>query len=255
MSSVYLRVYDISDGKAAIWSPVVLWKKIEGVWHTGVHVYGYEYFYGGGILKMHPEDVEQGYKMKPKEVLHLGYTNMTQSDFEMFLDQIKSEFKRETYDLIKWNCNHFSDVCSNFLLDRGIPEHIVGLPDEISSTVMGNMIIKAMKAVRGQPPIDSTDAAVAIRSERVASASRSRRGSVSSVNSLQLPRHDKRRNSCPVALPTRNHTVVTQATKVAPPRLPRAPSPTGGAGGRTRCRHASLAATNAPVAGVVANRR
>eukprot|EP00918_Siedleckia_nematoides_P068528 GHVU01149302.1.p1 GENE.GHVU01149302.1~~GHVU01149302.1.p1 ORF type:complete len:310 (-),score=44.02 GHVU01149302.1:538-1467(-) len=175
---VYLRVYDISDGAAAFWSPLVLWRKIEGVWHTGIHAYGYEYFYGGGILKMYPQDVEECFSMKPKEVVHLGYTAEAQVDFERFLDAIGEEFSRESYDLLTWNCNNFSDECAKFLLDKGIPERILGLPGEVGKTPMGGIILRAMRGMRGKPAIDSKD--VENRTERLASVSRSRRGSVAS---------------------------------------------------------------------------
>lgn len=44
--AVYLRVYDLSDGAARTWSPVLLGKRIEGIWHTGILLSGMEYFYG-----------------------------------------------------------------------------------------------------------------------------------------------------------------------------------------------------------------
>lgn len=172
---VTLRVYDISDGKAAIWSPVVLWKKIDGVWHTGVQAYGYEYFYGGGIVKMLPEDVENQYRMKPKQIIPLGITTIPQSDFEQFLLEIQDEFCRETYDLLKWNCNNFSDVCTKFLLGMGLPDGILSLPDTINKTLIGHLIVKAVKAFRGGPPVAADGNSTLNRTERVHSATRFRR--------------------------------------------------------------------------------
>jgi hypothetical protein len=45
--SIYL--YDITNGMARSFSPMILGKTIEGVWHTALVVYGNEYFYGGGV--------------------------------------------------------------------------------------------------------------------------------------------------------------------------------------------------------------
>ena len=39
MSSVTLRVYDLSRGMARQMSPALLGKQIEGIWHTGVLVF------------------------------------------------------------------------------------------------------------------------------------------------------------------------------------------------------------------------
>lgn len=44
-----LRVYDLSQGMAKVLSPSLIGKQIDGIWHTGIVVYGKEYFYSGGI--------------------------------------------------------------------------------------------------------------------------------------------------------------------------------------------------------------
>lgn len=40
MSDVVLRVYDLSRGMAAQLSLAILGKQIDGIWHTGVYVFG-----------------------------------------------------------------------------------------------------------------------------------------------------------------------------------------------------------------------
>lgn len=49
MSSVQVYVYDLSQGMARQLSPALLGKQIDGIWHTGVVVYGTEFYFGGGI--------------------------------------------------------------------------------------------------------------------------------------------------------------------------------------------------------------
>ena len=46
---VQLYVYELSGGMAAAMSMSMIGKQIDGIWHTGIVVYGKEYFYGGGI--------------------------------------------------------------------------------------------------------------------------------------------------------------------------------------------------------------
>lgn len=49
MFEIKLHVYDLSQGMAAQFSRQLIGKHIEGVWHTGIVVYGKEYYFGGGI--------------------------------------------------------------------------------------------------------------------------------------------------------------------------------------------------------------
>jgi thiol-disulfide isomerase/thioredoxin len=39
--------------------------------------------------------------------------------------------------LFKNNCNNFSDTCANFLVGCSIPAHILGLPNEVLNTQLG----------------------------------------------------------------------------------------------------------------------
>ena len=48
MAPVVVRLYDLSHGTARQLAPALLGMDIEGIWHTGVFVFGREYFYGGG---------------------------------------------------------------------------------------------------------------------------------------------------------------------------------------------------------------
>jgi hypothetical protein len=51
MSRIKLNVYDISGGLAKQFSPMIMGKVVEGIWHTGIVLNGIEYYYGGGICR------------------------------------------------------------------------------------------------------------------------------------------------------------------------------------------------------------
>ena len=57
-SVVQLAVYDLSRGIIKSYASSLLGIDIEAIYHTGVRIYGYEYFFSSGIQKMTPEDVE-----------------------------------------------------------------------------------------------------------------------------------------------------------------------------------------------------
>ncbi|KAG6968604.1 hypothetical protein JG687_00003672 [Phytophthora cactorum] len=138
---VTLHVYDLSHGMARQLSPALLGKTIDGVWHTGVLVFGKEYFFGGGgIQAMAPELVVQRYGMQPVRTITLGETTQTQQQLEQFLRENSARFTDATYDLLRHNCNNFSDEVAKFLVGSGIPQYILDLPNEALNSPFGAML-------------------------------------------------------------------------------------------------------------------
>lgn len=136
--TVELYVYDLSQGLASSLSLQFVGKQFDGIWHTGVVCYGYEYFFGGGIQKMLPKTTPYGLPVKTHL---LGKTKKSQAEFEHWLAQQRSRFSVSTYNLITNNCNNFTDACSKFLLGGvSIPDYILNLPMEFFETPVGQMM-------------------------------------------------------------------------------------------------------------------
>jgi len=135
---VELYVYDISHGMARTMSMQFLGKQIDAVYHTGIVVYGSEYFYGGGIQSAAAGMTVAG---RPMKIIPLGFTQIPQSTFHAFLDEVSPQFTPDKYNLIRHNCNNFSDAISNFLLGKPIPTYITGLPEEALNTPMGRAFL------------------------------------------------------------------------------------------------------------------
>lgn len=49
--------------------------------------------------------------------------------------------RRQAYDLFRHNCNNFSDSFANFLVGKGIPDHIVRMPQAVLDSPMGRMLL------------------------------------------------------------------------------------------------------------------
>ncbi|CAK91327.1 unnamed protein product (macronuclear) [Paramecium tetraurelia] len=139
---VSLNMYDLSQGMARQFSPMFLGKQIDAIWHTGIVVYGKEYYFGGGICAQTPKSTIYGY---PIEVSQLGETEIPQGTFEEFLRSISSKYSMEKYDLFENNCNNFTNECALFLVGKGIPENIIGLPQEFLNTQLGQMLKPAIE--------------------------------------------------------------------------------------------------------------
>lgn len=131
-------------------SQMFLGKQIDGIWHSGIVVYGFEYFYGGGIQKLPPTEVVSHFQMAPTQKIPLGTTQVTQELFEEFLRGVNDRFTPQTYDLFRHNCNNFADEVAKFLLDTGIPRHIIDLPNEVLSTPMGQQLAPMITQMQNQ---------------------------------------------------------------------------------------------------------
>ncbi|XP_021763447.1 desumoylating isopeptidase 1-like [Chenopodium quinoa] len=135
---VTLHVYDLSQGLARQLSTTFLGKAIEAIWHTGIVVYGKEYFFGGGIQHAPAGSTQYGTPMK---VVDLGITYLPQDVFESYLEEISDRYTAETYSLLSHNCNNFSNEVAQFLVGTSIPDYILQLPNEVMSSPMGAMIL------------------------------------------------------------------------------------------------------------------
>uniref|UniRef100_A0A6A7G6U8 Desumoylating isopeptidase 1 n=1 Tax=Hirondellea gigas TaxID=1518452 RepID=A0A6A7G6U8_9CRUS len=134
---VLLHVYDLTHGMAAQYSEAFLGRKIEGLWHTGIVVFGKEYFYGGGIQCCNPGCSMAG---QPSQVIPMGKTSIPVSIFREFCQEISPRYTPETYSLLSHNCNNFTSEACQFLTGEDIPSWITGLPAEVLSTPLGAMI-------------------------------------------------------------------------------------------------------------------
>ncbi|QPG97163.1 hypothetical protein C2857_005891 [Epichloe festucae Fl1] len=135
---VHLLVYDLSRGLARQLSTGLLGFHLDAIYHTSIQLNGREYVYDGGIIAIAPGSSHLG---QPMEKLHLGTTNLPMDIIEEYLDSLRPIFTLEAYDLFRHNCNNFSDSFAKFLVGKGIPSHIVSMPQAVLDSPMGRMLL------------------------------------------------------------------------------------------------------------------
>ena len=135
--TVQVLVYDLTRGMAAQMSPMILGQRIDGVWHTGVQVFDREYYYGGGIQCSPIGMFARSQSLPPVRVHDIGVTTKTKTELEGFLRSINHQFTAMSYDLLRNNCNNFSDAVCMFLLGQHIPTYIIDLPNIVFNTPGG----------------------------------------------------------------------------------------------------------------------
>ncbi|KAF0900613.1 hypothetical protein E2562_033131 [Oryza meyeriana var. granulata] len=164
---VKLHIYDLSQGMARQLSTTILGKAIDAIWHTGVVVYGKEYFFGGGIQKDHPGRTPFG---TPVRVEDLGVTHVPREVFEDFLQEISLRYTPATYNLLSNNCNNFTNEAAQFLVGSTIPSYILELPNEVMNSPIGALILPMIQGLETtlragaapQPPQLKPDPAAAV---------------------------------------------------------------------------------------------
>ena len=111
-----LRVYDLSNGMARTMSQQLLGMQVDIVPHTGVFVYGREWFFSGGI-----QSAPTWGMMPMHEEIVLGETCVPLEIFQEFLDGVRDQYTAATYNLATNNCNHFSNAVVDFLAGVQVP--------------------------------------------------------------------------------------------------------------------------------------
>lgn len=109
--------------------------------HTGIVVYGNEYFFGGGIQHLPVGRTPYG---TPIQTIELGLSHVPKDVFEMYLEEISPRYTAESYNLLTHNCNNFSNEVAQFLVGKGIPDYILQLPNDVLNSPMGGLISKSL---------------------------------------------------------------------------------------------------------------
>lgn len=146
MSDVFLYIYDLSGGLASIFSPGLLGKQVDGIWHTATVLYNKEFFFGqSGIQYCQPCTTSLGNPLKKQ---FMGQTSLSEKEIFDYLEQLSSTlFKPGDYSLFEHNCNTFSEHLIFHLTAKHIPSYILNLPNEVLSTSFGASLGSALNVL------------------------------------------------------------------------------------------------------------
>jgi hypothetical protein len=131
-SKVSLISYDISNRATKNLSRILFGKKIEGIWHTSILAFGYEWWYGGDCFQSRPFATPFG--PTPDKVEDIGETTRSLSELKDFIrHKMRKKYNYSSYDVINNNCNNFSNDVAMFLCHIGIRKSVVSLPSDLLS--------------------------------------------------------------------------------------------------------------------------
>merc|ERR1712048_829891 len=157
---VELILYDISAGVAKDWSEALLGTHFDAIYHSGLLVFGSEYWYGGKIFKSKPGSEWRNFgdplTESPLELqassyvaglrtLHLGHTLCTSKEWTRYVNRrLCKQFTQENYDVLKCNCNRFTNEAIRFLTGEDLPDEIMQLPNRLLNTRVSQLLRPAL---------------------------------------------------------------------------------------------------------------
>lgn len=151
MERVVVRVYDLSMGLAAQLSSSVLGTHIPLVPHTGVLVFGKEWFFSGGIQATDPSVFASTRGIPVGRTIDMGGTEVPEELFVEFLSERAPAYTPAKYNLLRHNCNHFSEEIVQFLCGKSIGEDILKVPEIVLASPFGTILAPFFDRVANQP--------------------------------------------------------------------------------------------------------
>lgn len=106
-----------------------------------------EHYFGGGINIAPAGQTHFG---SPLKTIPLGYTSLPTDVREALLEDLRERFTAQSYSLLSFNCNTFSNEFSQLLIGKGIPQDILELPDLVMSTPFGEMMRPTLATLEQQ---------------------------------------------------------------------------------------------------------
>eukprot|EP00927_Polykrikos_kofoidii_P070502 TRINITY_DN6684_c0_g1_i1.p1 TRINITY_DN6684_c0_g1~~TRINITY_DN6684_c0_g1_i1.p1 ORF type:complete len:452 (-),score=76.24 TRINITY_DN6684_c0_g1_i1:299-1654(-) len=139
MSTVQAYIYDISQGMASQMSMALIGKQIDLIPHTGIVVFGKEYFFGSGPCVGMPGNT---IGVATERIIELGETGKTCEELDAYIrETLALEHTQENYNLCTHNCNHYANDIVRFLLDgKELPSNITNAADDALSTPQGQSL-------------------------------------------------------------------------------------------------------------------
>uniref|UniRef100_A0A7S0HUY8 PPPDE domain-containing protein n=1 Tax=Hanusia phi TaxID=3032 RepID=A0A7S0HUY8_9CRYP len=102
-----------------------------GLYHSGIEVYGREFSFGyceGGRTGVFEIPCRCAGAIMPnvvfKESVLVGYCERSRFEVEHLLRRLSASFLGDSYDIVRRNCNHFSNELSKILVGKSIPSYV-----------------------------------------------------------------------------------------------------------------------------------
>ncbi|KFY15318.1 hypothetical protein V492_02071 [Pseudogymnoascus sp. VKM F-4246] len=138
---VSLYMYDLSRGLVRNMSASLIGVQLDAMYHTSIVLEGVEYVYDGGLKQVKPGSTHLG---QPLRKMVLGKTELPMEVIQDYFESLRPIYTFEAYDLWRHNCNNFTNDFATFLVGKGIPSHIINMPQTVLDSPLGRLLQPAI---------------------------------------------------------------------------------------------------------------
>ena len=134
--SIKINAYDLSNGMVKLIPQLA---NIDAVWHTCLEIDETEYFFQSGIKRSKKFEIYG----KPLKTFDLGFTEMSDEEVFLIIENLNSKYNEQTYHILDNNCNHFVDEIVKLMMGNefGVPEEIMSVMDKARDNEMVKMFL------------------------------------------------------------------------------------------------------------------
>lgn len=123
-TTVRVHVYDLNANYNDLAYPIGL-----GIHHSAVEIYDREYAFGyhddanvTGVFDIAPKSAP--HPAKYRETIEIGASLLTEDQFADALEALRRDFPGPSYDLLKRNCNTFTETMVKVLTGKSVPGYV-----------------------------------------------------------------------------------------------------------------------------------
>ena len=145
--AVGVHVYDLSRGLVSKHAMTLVGVPLEGMLHSSVAAYGFEYYFEGGISRAPRGQTRFGPQYR---YVAIGQTAVSQMEFEQWVRLVQGQrYQLWQYRTVEHNCHCFTDEACTYLTGKHCPDFLLQNTEVLVGCPTGKVIAPIARRITG----------------------------------------------------------------------------------------------------------